>query len=77
MDSYLTALRTEFTKGVPYPYKYRISALKALKTALVSKEAAIFAALKKDLARSPFLSKFLEVDLVLNNIEHHLKNLHS
>ena len=54
---------------------FRLSALKALREALVKNEALIFEALKADLNKAPMESYMCENGLVLEEIRFHLKHL--
>ncbi len=67
--------RAYFESGATRGADFRLSALKALREALVKNEALIFDALKADLNKAPMESYMCENGLVLEEIRFHLKHL--
>lgn len=64
-----------FNRGETRTYEFRISMLKKLKKALVSKEDEILRALESDLLKSNFESYLTEYSFVLAEIDFAIKNL--
>ncbi len=81
MSSEITAvvenLRTFFKSGKTKGLDFRIEQLKRLKKVLSDNEEAISEALKEDLGKSRFESYVSEIGILLNEIEHAVKNLRS
>ena len=67
--------RAYFESGATRGADFRLSALKALREALVKNEALIFEALRADLNKAPMESYMCENGLVLEEIRFHLKHL--
>ncbi len=81
MSSEITAvvenLRTFFKSGKTKGLDFRIEQLKRLKKVLSDNEEAISEALKEDLGKSEFESYVSEIGILLNEIDHAVKNLRS
>lgn len=69
--------RAYFTSGATLEVKDRAEALKKLKDCILKHEQRINAALKKDLGKSSAESYMCETGLVLSEISHMLKHIHS
>ncbi len=69
--------REFFYSGVTLDIGYRINALKKIKSYILHHETEISEAIKKDLGKSHFESYMCETGLVLSEISHMLKHIHS
>ncbi len=71
----VTKQRTFFQTGTTLSVKYRMQALKKLKTAIIENQKEIAAAIKKDLGKSETESFLCETGLVLTEISYMLKHI--
>ena len=69
--------RSYFASGETLDIKKRVEALKTLKDCIVRHEKEIGAALRKDLGKSGAESYMCETGLVLSEISHMLRHIHS
>lgn len=69
--------RAYFSSGATLDVKDRADALKRLKAGIISHEQEIGAAIRKDLGKSSAESYMCETGLVLSEISHMLKHIHS
>ena len=74
IDEFLKKQREFFYSGATLKVSTRISKLKALKSAIISRENDICEALKKDLGKSKFESYMCEVGMVLGELSYMIKN---
>lgn len=77
IDQILAEQRAFFLSGQTREVSFRRQQLKRLQSAIVTHEAAIFEALKKDLAKSDFEAYASEVGMVLAELKHAIKHLSS
>ena len=75
IEQIVAAQRTLFRSGVTLDLKYRLSALKALKSALHKWEKPLADALWTDLHKSYEEGYMTELSIVLGEIENHIKHL--
>jgi aldehyde dehydrogenase (NAD+) len=73
----LTLLRKQFQSGITQPYAWRKAKLEQLRSAILQHETAIYAALAADLHKSREEAWVTEIGMVLAEISHTLKHLHS
>ena len=71
----LDQLRAYYNSGATKTYPFRIDQLKKLKTAILNHEQEIYAALDKDLKKSPEESWVTEVGVVISELNLAIKNL--
>lgn len=76
LTSILDQQRDFFATGATLPLAFRITQLKQLKSLLMTHEAEIANALKRDLNKAPTEAIFNEVLLVIKEINFALKQLH-
>ena len=76
IDSIVSAQRNYFNTDVTKDISFRHDALKSLLNAIKENEAAIYAALKKDLGKSETEACMTEVGLVISAIRNAMTNLH-
>lgn len=69
--------RTYFYTGATLPLSHRIEALKKIQSYILTHEAEIGKAIRKDLGKSDFESYMCETGLVLSEITYMLKHIHS
>ena len=77
IDRIVQMQRTFFATGVTQDVNYRITALKKLRSKLLENEAAIAAALRTDLGKSPEESYMCETGIVLGEISYMLRHIRS
>lgn len=77
IDRIVQMQRTFFATGVTLDVNYRITALKKLRAKLLENEAAIAAALRTDLGKSPEESYMCETGIVLGEISYMLRHIRS
>ena len=75
IEQIVAAQRTLFRSGVTLDLKYRLSALKALKSALHKWEKPLADALWTDLHKSYEEGYMTELSIVLGEIDNHIKHL--
>lgn len=71
----LQAQRAFYVAGNTRPVRFRLDALKKLRTALLEQEPAIVDALQTDLGKSPTESYMCEIGMVLSEISHMQRHL--
>ena len=71
----LDQLRAYYNSGATKTYPFRMEQLKKLKTAILNHEQEIYAALDKDLKKSPEESWVTEVGVVISELNLAIKNL--
>lgn len=71
----LARMRSYFSGGTTRDVAFRLAQLKALKTTLVSHEAELFDALKKDLGKCAMEAYTTEFGFVVGDIDHTIKHL--
>lgn len=69
--------RTYFYTGSTLPLSHRIEALKKIQSYILTHEAEIGKAIRKDLGKSDFESYMCETGLVLSEITYMLKHIRS
>lgn len=69
--------RTYFYTGATLPLSHRIEALKKIQSYILTHEAEIGKAIRKDLGKSDFESYMCETGLVLSEITYMLKHIRS
>ncbi|GMI30657.1 hypothetical protein TeGR_g3966, partial [Tetraparma gracilis] len=64
-----------FSSGATLPLAFRRAALLSLRSLVTSNEAAICAALRKDLGKAPFEGAITETTVVVDEVDHALRHL--
>jgi len=70
----VSAQREFFQTGATLPVKYRVEALKKLKSNILANQAELYAAIQSDLGKSEFESFMCEVGMVLTELTYMIKH---